>query len=89
MTEVKCPNCQSWTPKDEGVCNNCKNDLTKSFEKERDEMISKPSAGLPLIEISEDDPPLMRLGKRGVRMAQLIFFSVISIIAGMASSTVH
>ena len=88
MKEVICEHCRKWTDGELTHCLHCKGLLNAQYLKEREEL-AKQKTGLPLIEIDPEAPWPTRLGKHIARLGQLIFFAILSIIAAMASSTVH
>lgn len=89
MKQIKCPHCGYWTDTDDGRCDICNSQLIDFHDEERRKRVETEKNSLPIIEIHEDDPGITRLWKRPVQIAQLIFFSIISVIAAIASSTVH
>lgn len=88
MKEVKCEHCQRWTNGDNTHCAYCGGRFQEVYHKEREEL-AKQDFSLPLIKIKPDDPWLKRQANQMIRIGQLIFFTIISMIAAMASSTVH
>lgn len=89
MKQIKCPHCGHWTYLEDDRCDICNSQLIDFHDEERKEREKVEKNSLPIIEINEDDSPMTRLWKRPVQVAQLIFFTIISLIAAMASSTVH
>lgn len=89
MKQIKCPHCNHWTNVDDDRCDICQSQLIDFHHEERQEREKSEKNSLPIIEISEEDSPLTKLWKRPVQIAQLIFFSIISLVAAIASSTVH
>ncbi len=89
MKEVKCEHCGNWTDGKQTHCNYCGGRLSEAYHQEREEMAGKQPTGLPFIKIPADDPWYKKSGKYVVKFAQIIFFAIISMIAAMASSTVH
>lgn len=89
MKQIKCPHCGHWTHVDDDKCDICNSVLIDHHHEERKERETTERNSLPIIEITEEDSSITRLWKRPVQIAQLIFFSIISVIAAIASSTVH
>lgn len=89
MKQIKCPHCGHWTHTDDERCDICKSQLIDFHHEERKQREQTEINSLPILEINEDDPSITKLWKRPVQIAQLIFFSIISVIAAIASSTVH
>ena len=89
MKESKCEHCGHWTDGSATHCNYCGGRLKEAYHKEREEMEKQSVTGLPFIQIPANDPWYKKSGKYVVKFAQIIFFAIISMIAAMASSTVH
>ena len=88
MKEVKCEHCQTWTDGNLEKCQHCSGMLN---EKQKVELESRivDSGTIPIIKINSDDSLPVKGGKHIIRVGQLIFLSIISTIAAIASSTVH
>ena len=89
MKQVKCPHCNNWTPVVDNSCSHCGKELHDTYAAEREERSLKEKNSLPVMEVPDTDSLLQKLWKKPVQWAQLIFLSVISLIAAIASSTVH
>ncbi len=88
MKEVKCEYCQTWTDGNLEKCQHCDGIL---YEDRIKELASRDidSGTVPIIKINPDDSLPIKGGKHFLRIGQLIFMSIISTIAAIASSTVH
>lgn len=89
MKQTKCPYCNTWNEGDRDICDSCKKDM---FLKEKEDLAKRHAADtnyMRMVPINENDGLLQKLWKHPVRIAQLIFMGIISIIAAIASSTVH
>jgi hypothetical protein len=89
MKEVKCRNCGHWNPADKEICEECKRPLREEKYQPKENDPRQREVKLPLWQLKDSDNPLLRGTKHTVRFGQLIFFTIISFIAAMASSTVH
>lgn len=89
MKEVKCEHCSYWTNGKLEHCNYCGKRLNDRHLSEREELEAKPDITIPLIKIDPETPFIKKGFLQVLRFLQLIFFSIISSIAAMASSTVH
>ncbi len=89
MKESKCEHCGNWTDGNATHCSYCGGMLKEDYIKEREALKAQSPTGLPFIVIPDDDPWYKKSGKYVVKFGQIIFFTIISFIAAMASSTVH
>lgn len=89
MKETKCEHCGFWTNGHLENCNYCGKRLNDRHLSEKDQRESLEIKGLPLIKIDPDTPFIKKGFLQVLRFIQLIFFSIISMVAAMASSTVH
>jgi hypothetical protein len=89
VKEIRCEHCSSWTDGYQDYCGHCGGKL---HEKHLDEMEERQATELriiPLIKINPDAPFYKKGFLHVVRFIQLIFLSIISVIAAMAGSTLH
>jgi hypothetical protein len=89
VKEVKCEHCGFWTNGLQTHCNYCAQMLHSRDFSEREQLEKVELKGLPFVKINPEDPFITRGFKHCVRFLQLIFTTLISMIAAMASSTVH
>ena len=89
MKETKCEHCSDCTDGHLENCNNCGKRLNDRHLSEIEARESIEMRGLPLIKIDPDTPFIKKGFLQVLRFIQLIFFSIISMVAAMASSTVH
>lgn len=89
MKEVKCEHCGYWTDGNESKCSYCGGVLNQEYIAEREEQ-AKEDTGMkfPLIEIKEEDPIILKMGKYVVRAGQVVFFAIITFLAYLAAGTV-
>lgn len=88
MKEIKCEHCGEWVKTDQAICPNCGGRFQDVYHREREEMAKvEPSIGL--VKIDPESPWLKKKALQFVRIAQLIFFAIVSTIAAIASSTAH
>lgn len=89
MKETKCEHCGFWTNGNLADCNYCGKRLNDRQLTEQEELEKVELKGMPLITIDPDTPFIKKGFLQVLRFIQLIFFSIISMVAAMASSTVH
>lgn len=89
MKELKCRKCGHWNASGEEQCQECGAVLPEDKYQALPDDPRHHAMKLPLWELKDDDHPVKRGTKHVVRFGQLIFFTIISFIAAMASSTVH
>lgn len=87
--QIKCSNCNKWTPAESEHCYYCKHEHYAEAKKEKEELAKVPISGIPFIEINESDAWYIKAGKYVIRGGQLIFFVIISVITYIASSVAH
>ncbi len=89
MKEVKCEHCKQWTDGNLQECKHCGGVLNEKYLTEKEEL-AKVETGMkfPLIEIDEDDPVLLKMGKYVVRAGQVVFFAIVTAVAYLAAGTV-
>lgn len=89
MKEVKCEHCKLWTDGELLSCKHCGGTLNEKYLAEKEEL-GKVESGMkfPLIEINDDDPVLLKMGKYVVRAGQVVFFAIVTFVAYMAAGTV-
>lgn len=89
MEEVKCKLCGTWNPRSNEHCKTCDAKFEDARTSElalREKTERNP---FPILTIRPDDNVLTKVWKVPVMIAQLIFISILSVIAAIASSTVH
>ena len=89
MKEVKCEHCGFWTNGNLSHCNYCTKRLNERGYQEKRQLEETELKGMPLIEIRPEDPFVVKGFRHVLRFLQLIFATLISMVAAMASSTVH
>lgn len=89
MKESKCEHCGFWTDGKLENCNYCGKRLNDRHLNEMAEREAVELRGLPLLKVPEDAPFYTKGFIHVLRFIQLIFLSIISMVAAMASSTVH
>lgn len=89
MKETKCEHCGFWTNGNLEDCNYCGKRLNDRQLTEQEELEKVELKGMPLIKIDPETPFIKKGFLQVLRFIQLIFFSIISMVAAMASSTVH
>lgn len=89
MKETKCEHCGFWTNGNLEDCNYCGKRLNDRQLTEQEELQKVELKGMPLIKIDPETPFIKKGFLQVLRFIQLIFFSIISMVAAMASSTVH
>lgn len=89
MKETKCEHCGFWTNGNLEDCNYCGKRLNDRQLTEQETLEKVELKGMPLIEIDPETPFIKKGFLQVLRFIQLIFFSIISMVAAMASSTVH
>jgi len=89
VKETKCEHCGFWTNGKLDNCNYCGKRLNDRHLSEIEEREQVELRGMPLIKIDPDAPFIKKGFMQVLRFIQLIFFSIISVVAAMASSTVH
>lgn len=89
MKEVKCEHCKQWTDGNLKICQHCGGILNEKYIIEKEEL-AKVESGMkfPLIEIDENDPILLKMGKHVVRAGQVVFFAIVTAVAYLAAGTV-
>lgn len=88
MKEIKCLKCNTWNKGESEKCSSCSSVLLQDDIDERNSRDIN-SGTIPIIKIKEDDSLPIKGVKHIARVGQLIFLTIISFIAAMASSTVH
>ncbi len=86
MKEVKCEHCGFWTDGSKSHCNYCGGLLNEKRIKEKEELLKADDAGIPFIQIGENDSLFTRIWKSIFRAGQIIFLFIITVIAYIASS---
>jgi hypothetical protein len=89
MKEIRCEHCSEWTDGNQEYCGHCGGKL---HEKHLDDIKERQATELrviPVIKINPDAPFYKKGFLHVVRFIQLIFLSIISVIAAMAGSTLH
>lgn len=89
MKQIKCKECGYWNEGNEVACEKCGHVF---YEDRHEELKQRQGEGdniMRLIKIRESDGFWQKSWKHPVRIGQLVFFTIISIIAAIASSTVH
>jgi len=89
MKEVKCEHCNQWTNGLHEYCEHCHGLLHEKEIKEKEALRKLDNVQIPFIKINDDDPFYTRIWKSIFRFGQIVFFLIISLIAYIASSTVH
>jgi uncharacterized membrane protein YvbJ len=89
MKEIKCEACGSWQKADQTTCSHCGHAFVDQLMVEREERREKEINPFPIIDIPEGESFSNKLWKKPIQWAQLIFISILSTIAAIASSTVH
>lgn len=89
MKESKCEHCGNWTDGSLKNCNYCRGVLGEEYHKEKENLKKLSPTGLPFIKIDPNASWYEKIGQHMIRFGQLIFFGIISIVAAIASSTVH
>lgn len=89
MKETKCEHCGFWTNGNLEDCNYCGKRLNDRHLTEQEELGKVELKGMPLIKIDPESSFVKKGFLQVLRFIQLIFFSIISMVAAMASSTVH
>jgi hypothetical protein len=89
VKEVKCEHCGLWANGLLPNCSHCHKRLNDQHLNEIEALKKNELRGIPLIKIDPESPFILRGFLVVLRFIQLIFLSIISMIAAMASSTVH
>ncbi len=82
--EIKCDKCAKWTDGNKMFCNHCGGIL----EEERVKAAAareKDKFTLILIDIHPDDPFLIKIGKRIIQVAQIIYMTFLSFMLWLIS----
>ncbi len=89
MKEVKCEHCKKWTDGTVKECQHCGGVLNAKYLAEKEELEKVETVmKFPLIEIDEDDPILIKMGKYVIRAGQVVFFAIVTFVAYLAAGTV-
>lgn len=88
MKHYKCEHCKQWTDGDQTHCEHCGGRLRDQYHRDMEER-RKNEIRIPIMKLDPEDSLPTRIGKHLIRYGQLIFLTIISIIASIASSTVH
>lgn len=89
MKEIRCEHCNAWTDGYQEYCGHCGGRLHEKHLNEIKEREAQEYGGIPMVKIDPDAPFFKKGFLQVVRFLQLIFLSIISLIASIASSTVH
>jgi uncharacterized membrane protein YvbJ len=89
MKQLKCASCGNWNSAEAVVCSSCATPISDSYAKEQEERLVFERNPLPIMDVPEDASFFEKLWKKPLQWGQLIFLSILSIIAAFASSTVH
>lgn len=89
MKEIRCEHCHAWTDGYQEFCGHCGGKLHEKHLNEIKERENIELRGIPVVKINPDAPFFTKGFLQVVRFIQLIFLSIISLIASIASSTVH
>lgn len=89
MKEIRCEHCNEWTDGYLEYCGHCGGKLHEKHLNEIKEREAIELRGIPLVKINPEAPFYKKGFLQVVRFIQLIFLSLISLIASIASSTVH
>ena len=89
VKEIRCEHCSTWTDGYQDYCGHCGGKLHEKHLGEREERQATELRIIPLIKINPDAPFYKKGFLHVVRFIQLIFLSIISVIAAIAGSTLH
>lgn len=89
MHEVKCENCGRWNEGTLEYCQFCGSRLNDKHLKDKEEREKQELRGMPFIKVNKDAPFFKRGFQYVILFIQLAFATFISILASIASSTVH
>ena len=89
VKEIRCEHCNTWTDGYQEYCGHCGGKLHEKHLNEIKEREAIELRGIPLVRLNPDAPFYTRGFLQVIRFIQLIFLTIISLIASMASSTVH
>ncbi len=89
MNEKKCKQCGTWNDSKNSHCINCETAFVDVRSSERSLQEKTELNPFPMLSILSDDSVFTKIWKVPVMIGQLIFLSILSVIAAIASSTVH
>lgn len=89
MKEIRCEHCNAWTDGYKEYCEHCGGKLYEKHLNEIKEREGIELRGIPVVKIDPNAPFYKKGFLQVIRFIQLIFLSLISLIASIASSTVH
>lgn len=89
MHEIKCESCGRWSAGEAIHCSSCGSRLNDKHLKDKEEREKQELRGMPLIKVDKDAPFIKRGFQYVLLFIQLAFATFISILASIASSTVH
>gem|GEM_PF-1697048 len=89
MKEVKCEHCGFWTDGHQSHCQFCGQRLNAAHFEEKEKRAKEEFRGIPFIKIPPNAPFYVKGFRYVILFFQLVFASIISLVAAMASGTVH
>lgn len=85
----KCKQCGEWTDGNRNTCSFCGTELDSQYKKEIQRRIDLGDPTVPLIQVNDDDPLWMKIAKRPIQVAQLIFYAVLAFLVYLTTIFAH
>ena len=85
----RCKNCNNWTDGKLDNCSFCGAELDAEYKKEIQKRNDLGDPKVPLIQIHEHDPFWVKIAKRPIQVAQLIFCAIIAFLIYLTTTFAH
>jgi len=85
----RCKNCREWTNGKLDHCTFCGAELDAEYKKEIQKRIDLGDPKVPLLQVHDHDPVWLKLVKRPIQVAQLIFYAIIAFLVYLTTTFAH